>query len=68
MKKAISSKVAAGQRPILLTRRHLEMPYLEVGKYRHENTWIGGGVELISRLTIREVLGNEFADKYHRRI
>jgi len=60
--------VVAAQRPIFLTRKHLEMPYLEVGRYRHEKRWIGRHVELISRLTIREVLGDAFADKHGRRI
>jgi hypothetical protein len=56
--------VAAGQRPIFLTRKHLEMPYQEIGKYRHENFWPGRDAELLSRLTIRETLGGDFADKY----
>lgn len=60
--------VSAGQRPILLTRKHLEMPYLEIGKYRHQTRWLGRRVELISRLTIREVLGEPFADSHQRRI
>jgi hypothetical protein len=61
--------VAAGQKPILLTRKHLEMQYLEIGNYHHESHhWIGRDIELISRLTIREVLGNEFADKHRLRI
>lgn len=56
--------VVAGQKPILLTRKHLEMSYLDVGNYRHESRWIGRDVELVSRLTIGEVLGSEFADKH----
>jgi hypothetical protein len=56
--------VVGGQRPILLTRKHLEMPYLEIGKYRHGTRWIGRNVELLSRLTVGEVLGKEFADKH----
>ncbi len=60
--------IVAGQRPILLTRKHLEMSYMDVGKYRHDTRWIGRDVELISRLTIREVLGDEFAEKHRLRI
>lgn len=60
--------VAARQRPILLTSKHLEMPYLEISKYRHARSWLGRKVELISRLTIREALGEEFANTYGRRI
>lgn len=60
--------VAAGQRPILLTRKHLEMPYMEIDNYRHDQRWMGRHVELISRLTITEVLGDAFADKHRRRV
>jgi hypothetical protein len=60
--------VAAGQRPILLTSKHLEMPYLEISKYRHARSWLGRKVELISRLSIRETLGGAFADEHGRRI
>jgi len=56
--------VDSGQKPILLTRKHLEMPYLEIGKYRRDAHWIGRDVELLSRLTVREVLGEEFANKH----
>jgi hypothetical protein len=55
--------VTSGQKPILLTRKHLEMSYLEVSKYGVEKHWGGRHAELASRLTIREVLGDEFADK-----
>ena len=60
--------VAAGQRPILLTRKHLEMPYREIGSYRRQSRWLGRKVELISRLTISEVLGEKFAETHGRRI
>jgi hypothetical protein len=60
--------VVAGLRPILLTRKHLELSYTAVGEYRHEKHWFGRDVELVSRLTIHEVLGSEFAVKHHRRI
>lgn len=60
--------VIGEQRPILLTRKHLEMPHLDIGTYRHDTHWIGRDVELISRLTIREVLGEAFADKHGRRM
>lgn len=60
--------VVAGQRPILLTRKHLEMSYIEIGKYRHDTRWIGRDVELLSRLTVTEVLGREFAEKHRLRM
>jgi hypothetical protein len=60
--------VVAEQRPILLSRKHLEMSHRDIRKYRREARWIGRGVELVSRLTIREVLGEVFADKHRRRI
>jgi hypothetical protein len=60
--------VVAGQRPILLTRKHLEMSYMKIGDYRHEKHWMGRDVELISRLTIREVLGGNFADAHGVRL
>jgi hypothetical protein len=60
--------VIGEQRPILLTRKHLEMSHLDIGTYRHDTHWSGRDVELISRLTIREVLGEAFADKHGRRI
>ncbi len=56
--------VAAKQKPILLTRRHLEMAYLEVSKYRHQGRGLGRDAELLSRLTIIDVLGKAFADKH----
>jgi hypothetical protein len=56
--------VFAGQKPILLTRKHLEMPYLEIGEYRRDVHWYGRGAELLFRLTIKEVLGDEFAKKH----
>jgi hypothetical protein len=56
--------VASGQKLILVTRKHLEMSYLEVSEYGRGKHWIGRDTELLSRLTIREVLGDEFADKH----
>ena len=56
--------VIGGQRLILLTRKHLEMPYTKTHKYRYERRWVGRRVELISRLTTREVLGDSLADTY----
>jgi hypothetical protein len=56
--------VVAGQRAILLTRKHLEMSYIETSKYRQDANWVGRDVELLSRLTIREVFGGKFADKH----
>ena len=56
--------VASRIRPILLTRKHMEMPYVQVLDYRSGKRWMGGETELLSRLTIREALGDEFADKH----
>jgi hypothetical protein len=56
--------VASRKRPILLTRKHMEMSYEEVLDYRHRKRWMGGDTELLSRLTIREVLGDEFVDNH----
>ena len=56
--------VVGGQRPILLTKKHLEMPYMNIGEYRHSTHWFGRDVELICRLTIGEVLGEGFAKKH----
>jgi hypothetical protein len=58
--------VVAEQKPILLTRKHLEMPYMEIDRYRHDHRWLGRDVELLSRLTIAEVLGTAFAKKHRR--
>jgi hypothetical protein len=55
--------VVAGQKPILLTRKHLEMRHMEISTYRHGLRWMGRGVELVHRLTVREVLGDAFADR-----
>jgi hypothetical protein len=60
--------VVGGQRPILLTRKHLEMQYVDVRKYRQGTRWIGRDAELLSRLTTKEVLGAVFTDKYRRGI
>jgi len=56
--------VASGQKPILLTSHHLDMHYMDVSKYRHQARSIERGAELLSRLTIIDVLGKDFADKH----
>jgi hypothetical protein len=56
--------VALKLKPILLTRRHLEMPYMDVGEYRHQGLGIDRDVEVLSRLTIIDVLGKDFADRH----
>lgn len=56
--------VASGQKLILLTRKHLEMSYLEIGEYRHNVRWRGRDSEILSRLTIRDTLGGDFANKH----
>jgi hypothetical protein len=60
--------VIAGQRLILLTRKHLEMPYLEIRAYRHHQNWLGRDAELLSRVTITEIFGNAFAELHRRRV
>jgi hypothetical protein len=67
-RKFFEELVSAGLRPILLTRKHLEMPYMEIGNYRRDSHWIGREVELISRLTITETLGEPFAKEHRRHI
>lgn len=56
--------VACKQKPILLTRRHLEMSYLDTSKYLHQGRGLGRHPEILSRLTIIDVLGKPFADKH----
>jgi hypothetical protein len=60
--------VDAGQKPILLTAKHLEMSYMDIENYKHQKHWIGRDAELISRVTIAEVLGKEVADKHQLRV
>jgi hypothetical protein len=57
--------VEAGIKPILLMRRHLEMPYIEIGKYRHRAIGLRSGVEALHRLTVIDTLGDEFAHAHH---
>jgi hypothetical protein len=57
--------VELGLKPILLTRRHLEMSYLDVGDYRHRGAGLGRSGELLSRLTIIDTLGKSFADAHY---
>jgi hypothetical protein len=59
-----ASLVAHKQKPILLTRNHLEMSYLEVSKYSHQARALRRDVELLSRLTIVDTLGKAFADEH----
>ena len=42
----------------------MEMPYLQILDYGRANHWAGRDAELLSRLTVREVLGKEFAEKH----
>jgi hypothetical protein len=56
--------VASGKRPILLARKHLQMPYLEILDYGRSARLTGRNAELLSRLSVREVLGKEFAEKH----
>jgi hypothetical protein len=56
--------VSSKQKPILLNSNHLDMRYMEVSTYRNQGRGVERGAELLSRLTIIDVLGKEFADSH----
>ena len=66
-KQFFAELIEAGQKTILLTRKHLEMPYHDVSEYSHGYHSFGRNTELLCRLTIRDVLGVEFSDKHYLR-
>ena len=51
-------------KPVLLTAKQLEMSFMDVSKYRMSARGFHRDVALLSRLTIVDVLGKEFADKH----
>ena len=57
------SLVEEKQRLILLTKTHLEMDYIQAGKYTSDCHAPLSDVELLSRLTVIDTLGEEVAKK-----
>ena len=57
--------VEAGLKPIFLTRKHLEMTYMQADEYRHKAVRVRSNAEALHRLTLIEILGDDFA-KNHR--
>jgi hypothetical protein len=55
--------VNCGIKPILLTSKHFGMNEIDVDSYRMDYESWGREAELLSRITIAEVLGNEFANR-----
>jgi len=53
------------QKLILLTKTHLEMDYIQAGNYASKHGGFLRDTELLSRLTVIDILGKEFADKNH---
>ncbi len=62
-KNFFASLVEDKQKLILLTRTHLEMDYIRAMKYTSERHAPLRDVELLSRLTVIDVLGKEVAEK-----
>jgi hypothetical protein len=62
-KEFLVSLVEEKQKLILLTKTHLEMDYIRAGKYASERHAPLSDVELLSRLTVIDVLGKEVAEK-----
>lgn len=65
-KKFFEELVAAQIHPILLTLKHLEMPSMEVSHYRMSARGFGRSADVLSRQTITEILGREFAQRHYR--
>ena len=65
-KKFFEELVTAELHPILLSRNHLEMPSMEVSHYRTSARGLGHGADVLSRQTITEILGRDFAERHHR--
>lgn len=53
------------QKLILLTRKHLEMDYIAASQYTREGRAILKDVEQLSRLTVIDCLGADFAKSQH---
>jgi len=58
--------IVAKCRPILLTRKHLELPSMDVGEYRHSGGGVGRDADVLSRQTVADVLGRPLAEKHYR--
>ena len=56
--------VAAGKKPILLARKHLEMDSLKLSEWQAQKYWGASNTEFASFLTIRDVLGEKFAQSH----
>lgn len=65
-KKFFEELVAANLHPILLTRKHLEMPSMAVSDYWMSARGFGRVADVLSRQTITEILGATFAESHHR--
>jgi hypothetical protein len=57
--------VVEKQKLILLTKTHLEVDYIQAGKYVSANRGLLRDAELLSRLTVMETLGKDVAEKNH---
>jgi hypothetical protein len=57
--------VEVGIKPILLVRKHLEMPYIEIGEFRHRAVALHSDADALHRLTVIDTLGSDFANKHH---
>lgn len=65
-KKFFEELVIAHLNPILLTRKQLEMPSIEVSRYRMSARGLGRSADVLSRQTVTEILGHEFAERHDR--
>lgn len=63
-KRYFEELVERGVKPILLTRRHLEMSYIDVSNYRRQVRGFRRDVDTLARLTASEILGEAFAVKH----
>jgi hypothetical protein len=57
--------VEVGIKPILLVRKHLEMPYIETGEFRHRAVALHSDADALHRLTVIDTLGSDFANKHY---
>jgi hypothetical protein len=57
--------VEVGIKPILLVRKHLEMPYIETGEFRHRAVALQSDADALHRLTVIDTLGSDFANKHY---
>jgi hypothetical protein len=57
--------VEVGIKPILLVRKHLEMPYIETGEFRHRAVALHSDADALHRLTVIDTLGSDFANEHY---